>query len=404
TPLDGVTNVWVLDHTYEVVEYVPGKEPTCTEWGKAYHKCDCAENVYQKDSSGTLKEYDVEPLGHTEVVDEAVAPTCTATGLTEGSHCSDCGAVIVAQETIAVDSTAHNWGEYTYDHETHTKVCLHNPSHVETAEHTIITDKTGDEASLNGSCSVCGHQEYVIAGYSKNGYSGYKLLKAGKDFEGGDVVIPTEINNKPVLLYGNSSSGYQMFTAEQNASITSVYVPETLLRIGYQSFTGCNNLTEVTFAENSILDKIYAAAFKDCTSLTKIELPDSLDTIDYDAFRGCTSLSDVTLGNGLTTICSSVFYQTAIETIYIPASVTTIGNAAFRACSNLTTVVFDENCSLTQISAELFYDCAKLSSINIPETVTTIQVRAFRGCSVLTGVTIPESVVTIGPEAFWQCD
>ena len=379
-------------HSYEAVITAP----TCTTEGYTTYTCSVCEDTYVSDAT--------DALGHTEVIDSAVAPTCVATGLTEGSHCSVCNVVFVDQEIVSIDATAHSWGEWTYDHETHTRVCLYDPSHIETAEHVVITDAAGDNANLNGSCSVCGHQEYVIAAYAKNGYSGYKILSAGKDFEGGDVVIPTEINNKPVLMYGNSSSGYQLFTAEQKASITSVYVPETLLRIGYQSFTGCNNLTEVTFAENGILDKIYSAAFKDCTSLTKIELPDSLDIIEYDAFKGCTSLSEVTFGKNLTAISSTAFYKTAIETIYIPASVTTIGNAAFRACPNLTTVVFDENCRLSNIASELFYECAKLRSINIPETVTAIQVRAFRGCSVLTNVTIPASVVTIGPEAFWQCD
>ena len=42
-----------------------------------------------------------EALGHTEAVDEAVAPTCTATGLTEGKHCSVCNEVLVAQEVVA---------------------------------------------------------------------------------------------------------------------------------------------------------------------------------------------------------------------------------------------------------------------------------------------------------------
>ena len=64
--------------------------------------CDKAKNVtYEcKDCGYTITEPVNEPLGHTVVVDEAVEPTCTETGLTEGSHCSVCQAVIVAQNVV----------------------------------------------------------------------------------------------------------------------------------------------------------------------------------------------------------------------------------------------------------------------------------------------------------------
>ncbi len=51
------------------------------------------------------------PLGHTEVTDEAVAPTCMKTGLTEGSHCSVCNEIIKAQEEIK--PLGHSWKEAT---------------------------------------------------------------------------------------------------------------------------------------------------------------------------------------------------------------------------------------------------------------------------------------------------
>ena len=51
----------------------------------------------------TCGETEGEALGHTPVVDEAVAPTCTADGKTEGKHCSVCNEVIVAQQTVTTE-------------------------------------------------------------------------------------------------------------------------------------------------------------------------------------------------------------------------------------------------------------------------------------------------------------
>ena len=73
--------------------------PTCTETGltEGKHCSVCNEVLVAQET--------VDATGHTEVVDAAVAPTCTEAGLTEGKHCSVCNEVLVAQETV--DATGH---------------------------------------------------------------------------------------------------------------------------------------------------------------------------------------------------------------------------------------------------------------------------------------------------------
>ena len=73
--------------------------PTCTEQGYTTYTCDCGDSY--------VSDY-VDALEHTEVVDAAVAPTCTETGLTEGSHCSVCETIIVAQKIVPA---GHTYGE-----------------------------------------------------------------------------------------------------------------------------------------------------------------------------------------------------------------------------------------------------------------------------------------------------
>ncbi|MCD8065587.1 MAG: S-layer homology domain-containing protein, partial [Oscillospiraceae bacterium] len=76
------------------------KEATCTEAGVKTYTCTVC---------GETKTEEIPATGHTVVTDAAVAATCTETGLTEGSHCSVCGEVIVAQETIA--ALGHTWND-----------------------------------------------------------------------------------------------------------------------------------------------------------------------------------------------------------------------------------------------------------------------------------------------------
>ena len=80
------------NHSYETVVTAP----TCTVAGYTTYTCACGD---------TYTGNEVAKLAHTEVIDPAIAATCTATGKTEGKHCSVCNTVIVAQEVVSAGHT-----------------------------------------------------------------------------------------------------------------------------------------------------------------------------------------------------------------------------------------------------------------------------------------------------------
>ncbi len=95
--------VAALGHTYNSAITAP----TCTAVGYTTHTCSVCEYTYNSDT--------IAASGHTEVVDAAIAATCTAAGKTEGKHCSVCDAVLVAQEEVA--ALGHKFEKYTYNND-----------------------------------------------------------------------------------------------------------------------------------------------------------------------------------------------------------------------------------------------------------------------------------------------
>ena len=85
-------------------------KPDCENGGYTTHTCSRCGDSYTDSKT--------DALGHTEVIDKAVSATCTETGLTEGKHCSVCGKVLVAQQTV--EATGHTFGKW---YETKTPTC-----------------------------------------------------------------------------------------------------------------------------------------------------------------------------------------------------------------------------------------------------------------------------------------
>ena len=106
-------------------------------------------------------------------------------------------------------------------------------------------------------------------------------------------------------------------------------------------------------------------------------------------------------GGGQDTNYLTDLIERDITSIVIPNNVTSIGDYIFYQCAGLTSINIPSG--VTSIGLDAFYGCTGLTSINIPSGVTTISQGAFSNCTGLTSVTIPNSVTSIGNYGFSLC-
>ena len=95
------------------------------------------------------------------------------------------------------------------------------------------------------------------------------------------------------------------------------------------------------------------------------------------------------------------FPNTSVTSVTIPNCVTSIGPFTFYFCLGLSNVIIPS--SVTSIGYLAFEKCSSLSSITIPDSVTSIGDRAFYFCDKLESINIPDSVTSIGDAAFFRC-
>ena len=336
-----------------------------------------------------LEEQQVVPAAHTPVTDEAVEPNCTQPGWTEGSHCENCGEILKAQQQI--QATGHDFDEE----------CL---------------------------CTKCGAADLIDSGSCGENVT-WQLRKNGKlVISGSGAMADYTYSHAP--WYGSNSSvtavvvekgvtGIGDNAFEYCYNLTGVTIADSVKRIGERAFLSCTGLTEIVLPGK--VTEVGDTAF-DGSGLTKIDIPDSVVRIGTNAFRNCTALAEVTIGSGVTSIGDNAFAccDSLVE-VTIPDSVTSLGTAAFYDCGSLVKVKLGNG--LTAINDQTFYMCTNLGeitfgsniqrigekvfyynrnqefrSLRLPDSLKEIGANAFMDCYYLRAVYIPEGVTTISAD------
>lgn len=213
------------------------------------------------------------------------------------------------------------------------------------------------------------------------------------------VVIPSKINGVTVTTIGTD--------AFLGLNITSVTIPDSVTEIGANAFAGCTNLTSVNYAGDwsNLTIQSGNPAVQDAANEQLFDFAFTPDnTAVIVRYKG--TAADVTIpsrykGKPVTMIDHAAFHDSAVTSVTIPDSVTSIPDDVFAFCSQLTNISIPN--SVTFIGFSAFNSCTSLKSITLPSSLSTIQSSAFYNCGNLETIRIPVSVTFIGNYAFAGC-
>jgi hypothetical protein len=292
----------------------------------------------------------------------AVLPGCTTTGLTEGSVCSICDEILVAQEEIpalghdAVDDPIIELG-CVVDGKSAGSHCSRCDKKFELQR---ITERSTGHRYENGICTVCGEAIEYSQGLKlllrKDGT--YAVSGIGT-FEGAHLVIPeTAPDGTPITrILKNAFREYK--------TLRSVHIPDSIVEIEEWAFA----FSEIAY----------------------VRLPDTLTSIEPFVFYSCMRLKSIHIPSGVQSIGNGSFCLcTALTSLDIPASVQSIGESSFSHCFSLTSIVIPS--TVKSLDDNAFSYCDSLQEIIICEGITSFSTTAFSGNSSLQRVSYPCSM------------
>lgn len=186
-----------------------------------------------------------------------------------------------------------------------------------------------------------------------------------------------------ILTYADGHSQKFYDTHEMTASLIEGDTPS------YQK----PNTTLVSAVINDEVGQIANNGFAYCSNLSSVTINGKhLNRINNNAFLRCNSLTSVGLkGSG--------------ASVEIPESVTSLGYGVFTGCENLISAVIPNTVRYGALNST-FSECYKLANVTLPTTIDDSDKKSentFWGCSALTSVVLPENITTMGSSTFDRC-
>ena len=256
-----------------------------------------------------------------------------------------------------------------------------------------------------------GDNIYTVSGINANAFSGQSTLKQVKISEG-------------IISIGDNAFN-------RCGALESVKIPASVEQIGERVFSNCNALISAEYAEGTKLKTTGEYIFDECISLDSVKLSEGIETIGTAAFRGTSSLEIVDLPDSLKEIGEIAFasvdvvnsYLTedrhnhsALTSITLPEGLTTIGVGALSDCEKLSEIIVEEDNTKFSVGDDGFlYETAgdlkklivyphakKLKTITIPADVT-LETSVFSTDQILETVIFEGEGMTVPQSAFSSC-
>ena len=305
--------------------------PTCTETGVKTFTCE---------TCGETRTEEIKATGHTVVVDNAVDPTCTKPGLTEGSHCSVCNEVLQAQEEVP--ALGHTWNTGTITQQpTYTAKGIRTYTCTvckETKKEYIPALKRTDITKTSSKVKITGIENKIYNGKAQT-QTALVITANGKKLKNGIDYTVTYKNNKNIgtatfaITGKNAYTGTIKKTFAIKTAVGKVYTGTYKYKITSAKTNGTGTVSIIGSAYAKTNKKFATLKVADTVTIGGVKF--KITRIETKAFMGYQYLKNVVIGSNVTSIGDYAFYKCPrLETVTVGKNVKTIGTKVFYGCKN----------------------------------------------------------------------